>query len=228
MLFPYEDPRWFHLMGSSLHPGGKPLSRRLLSLCAFPGGAKILDFGCGPGATLQLLRQEGADALGVDCSESMLARASRHGPVLKGNLRAVPLEDDSLDGGICECVLSQQSRPGEILREVRRLLKAECLFGMTDLFARTAPPSGGGSSSQFQETGDLHPCAQGALPRKEMEELFLQEGFELLHFEDHSRLLREYAARLVWEGLLELSHGSCGGSPKGYGLWIWRKRREFS
>lgn len=227
MLFPYEDPRWFHLMGSSLHPGGEPLSRRLLSLCAFPRGAKILDFGCGPGATLQLLRQEGAEALGVDCSESMLARASRHGPVLKGNLRAVPLEDDSLEGGICECVLSQQPRPEKILREVRRLLKAEALFGMTDLFARNAPPSCGGSS-ESKETRDLYPCTQGALPRKEMEELFLKEGFELLHFEDHSRLLREYAARLVWEGLLELSHESCGGSPKGYGLWIWRKRREFS
>ncbi len=222
MLFPYEDPRWFDLMGSSLHPGGEPLSLRLLSLCAFPRGAKILDFGCGPGATLKLLRQEGADALGVDCSESMLARASQHGPVLKGDLRAVPLEDDSLEGGICECVLSQQPRPGEILREVRRLLKAEALFGMTDLFARNSPPSVGGSS-ESEETRNLHPCAQGTLLREEMEELFLNEGFELLHFEDHSRLLREYAARLVWEGFLELSSGSCGPSPRGYGLWIWRK-----
>ena len=221
MLFPYEHPRWFEVMGPSLHPGGEALSLRLLSLCAFPQGAKVLDLGCGPGATLGLLLQGEADALGLDRSESMLARASRHGPVLRGDIGAIPLEDGSLEGGICECVLSQQPRPTNVLREIRRVLREKALFGITDLFARKPPPPGENNSPEH--TGEQGPCAQGALLREEMEELFLKEGFKLLLFEDHSRLLREYVARLVWEGLLELSHGGCGCSPRGYGLWIWIK-----
>ncbi len=221
MLFPYEHPRWFQVMSPFLHPGGEALSLRLLSLCAFPGGAKILDLGCGPGGTLGLLRAQGAHALGLDRSESMLARASLHGPVLAGNLEAIPLEENSLEGGVCECVLSQQPRPAEVLREVRRVLQEKSLFGLNDLFAREPGSSGNDNAPESAE--GPRPCSQGALLRKEMEALFLEEGFELLHFEDHSRLLREYAARLVWEGFIESPGRNCLCRPLGYGLWIWRK-----
>ena len=42
-------------MGEALHPGGEALSRRLIRLCDFPPGARILDAGCGMGAALGLL-----------------------------------------------------------------------------------------------------------------------------------------------------------------------------
>ncbi len=222
MHFPYEHPRWKEVMGSFLHPGGKELSRRLLALCAFPRGARILDLGCGLGATLQLLREQGTDAVGLDRSSKMLEEASRHGPVLSGELQAVPLENASLDGAICECVLSQQPRAFPAVQEMYRILKPQGLLGMTDLFAR--------HEQSFPKTpcteDTLYSCSEGALFRQDLEELFRKEGFFLRCFEDHSRLLREYAARLVWEELLESPFRDCSCKALGYGLWVWQKK-EF-
>ncbi|HOO62491.1 MAG TPA: methyltransferase domain-containing protein [Synergistaceae bacterium] len=221
MLFPYEHPRWKEVMGAFIHPGGEELSLRLLSLCDFPRGARILDLGCGAGGTLGLLRRQGANPLGVDRSESMLEQASLRGRVMPGEAEKLPLEDAILDGGICECVLSQQSEPLRVIREVKRVLKEGSLFGVTDLFSLSNHE---GKTSYGERKQNALSCVQGAPSRKEMEHIFTDQDFVLLHFEDHSRFLREYAARLVWEGLLEGPGKTCFSKPLGYGLWIWEKR----
>ena len=75
MSLPYEHPLWPSVMGQCLHPGGEALSRRLLALCAFPSGARVLDAGCGPGVTLGLLKESGLDAVGLDRDERMVGQA---------------------------------------------------------------------------------------------------------------------------------------------------------
>jgi len=75
-------------------------------------GDSALDFGCGTGLSLGLLRravgQEGR-ILGVDASPDMLARArrliARHGwtniRLVEGNAEGVTLDRDSLDAALC-------------------------------------------------------------------------------------------------------------------------------
>lgn len=55
-------------------------------------GKKALDFGCGAGRSTRFLRELGFDAMGVDISEPMLARARERDP--EGEYRLVP------DGGL--------------------------------------------------------------------------------------------------------------------------------
>ena len=213
MPLPYEHPLWPSVMGPCLHPGGEALSRRLLALCAFPAGARVLDAGCGPGATLGLLKESGLDAVGVDREERMLGQASLRGPAARGELEALPFGDESFDGAVCECVLSQQNRLSGVLAEIARVLKPAGVLGVTDLYALE------GDNTARCGPGS---CRDGAVPAAEMERAFLDHDLQPRFFEDHRKALRECAARLVWAGILE---GDGAGSRRlGYGLWICRKR----
>ena len=213
MPLPYEHPLWPSVMGQCLHPGGEALSRRLVALCAFPAGARVLDAGCGPGVTLGLLRESGLDATGIDRDEKMLRQAGLRGPAARGELEALPFEDESFDGAVCECVLSQQNPLSGALAEIARVLKPGGVLGVTDLYALegcSSPPCGTGS------------CRDGAVPAADMERAFLDPGPQPRLFADHRETLRECAARLVGAGSLE---GEGAGSRRlGYGLWICRKR----
>jgi 2-polyprenyl-3-methyl-5-hydroxy-6-metoxy-1,4-benzoquinol methylase len=94
------------ITGPTLRPGGLDLTKRALNFCAFPKGAKIIDAGCGPGATLKLLSDMGFEALGVDKSPKFIKEAQKNGTVLEGYLESLPLNDSSVDGLLCDCVLN--------------------------------------------------------------------------------------------------------------------------
>lgn len=68
-------------------------------------GRKALDFGCGTGRSTRFLRELGFDAVGVDISAHMLARARERDP--QGEYRLVPDGDlGSLAPGTYDLVLS--------------------------------------------------------------------------------------------------------------------------
>ncbi|WP_026368446.1 DVU_1556 family methyltransferase [Aminiphilus circumscriptus] len=212
MSLPYEHPLWRTVMGEAMHPGGRALSLRLLGLCGFSSGTAVLDAGCGGGATLELLQAQGVRAVGLDRSAALLSRAAAKGPVVEGNLRHIPFGEETFEGVICECVLSLQKSLFPVLGEIARVLRRGGRFGVTDLFRRSGQPCGGEGES----------CAQGARSRKELETALSEHGFALLLFEDHSALLRECTARLVWEGILEPPRQPC--RSLGYGLWVFLRK----
>lgn len=212
MSLPYEHPKWRQVMGEALHPGGETLSRRLIRLCDFPPGAHILDAGCGMGATLGLLVEEGFDALGLDRSDDLLAEAERRGQVVKADLCQMPFEDGSFDGAICECVLSQQKELSPALSELARVLKEGGILGVTDIFAL---------NRSYDRQGWDGSCASGARSVLEMNEAFRIHGFEAFFFEAYPRLLRECTAQLVWAGVIEAPLNMCCNLS--YGLWLCQK-----
>jgi SAM-dependent methyltransferase len=68
-------------------------------------GRKALDFGCGAGRSTRFLRELGFDAVGVDISEPMLAKARERDP--SGNYTLVPDGDlGVLSAGAYDLVLS--------------------------------------------------------------------------------------------------------------------------
>ncbi|MDL2279689.1 class I SAM-dependent methyltransferase [Desulfovibrio sp. OttesenSCG-928-G11] len=66
------------LTGGCLHPGGLSLTRRALEAAAFAPGSRLLDLGCGGGASLGLLASLGFAAVGLDFCPSQ-ARAALSG-----------------------------------------------------------------------------------------------------------------------------------------------------
>ncbi len=189
-LAPYEREDVRRATGETLRPGGMVLTERALDLCRFPAGSRVLDLGCGTGATLARLRQCGLAALGLDVSAPLLELAkARRAPLVSGQAAALPLAGDSLDGVFCECVLSAAGQPEATLAEVHRVLRPGGLFVLTDLYLRPGPTALPTSRG----------CAGGAVHRDILLDRLVRQGLTPLRFEDHTRLLSELTCRLVFE-----------------------------
>lgn len=84
---------------------------------------KILDAGCGPGAALIYLSQFG-EVIGVDISEEALQFAKKRGKVKKGDVSALPFEDETFDVVVCLDVLYHKwINVKKALLEMKRVLK---------------------------------------------------------------------------------------------------------
>ena len=74
----YEQAELHAITGGTLRPGGKELTRELLEFCRFLPGGAVLDIGCGPGHSLQMMAEVfGLQPTGLDPSPSMLAKAAQ-------------------------------------------------------------------------------------------------------------------------------------------------------
>src|SRR5690349_4327572 len=81
----------------------KPLDRQLLERFAeqVAGKGRVADLGTGPGQIARYLYDHGVDAFGIDLSPAMVELARREHPGIEfqqGDMRALPLPDDSLAG----------------------------------------------------------------------------------------------------------------------------------
>lgn len=176
--------------GDTLRPGGLELTEYLLGFGDFHDGSRILDAGCGMGATLQYLHAtRSVAAVGVDSSAAMLAAARRHTPessLVCAALEKLPFGEASFDGVICECVLSQTSARA-VLAEFQRVLASDGLLLLTDLYRRGDRP---------HHSGEQTPGTR--LATKEQIETMLEEaGFIIEQWQDRTRDLQNLAIRLI-------------------------------
>lgn len=202
----HETPELRQAAGETLRPGGLELTRRALAICGLAPGARVLDIGCGLGASAAFLAGQGLTALGLDHAAAKLAEARSLHPglsLLQAEAQDPPLATASLDAVFCECVLSLCPRPDAVLAACRRMLKPGGWLVLSDLYLRRpelAPPSAGGPGGG---------CLSGAQGKGAVLDLVAGAGLELSLWEDHSRLLHQLAARLVF---------TCGSLA---GLWAW-------
>jgi ubiquinone/menaquinone biosynthesis C-methylase UbiE len=98
------------------------LTRQALAVQA---GERVLDIGSGPGLLAAELADEGAEVLGVDPSESMLAMARRRGTARfeRGDALSLPVADDSFDAAVSTQVLEYVEDVAGALREAHRALR---------------------------------------------------------------------------------------------------------
>lgn len=151
---------------------------------------------------------------GIDPSSVLIAEGMRRDPTLcfvKGRAENLPFYAGSIDGILCECVLSLVSEPMVALKEFCRVLRCAGLLILTDIYARR--PEGIPALLGVSLDG----CIRGAVAAEEVKSRVKESGFTILLFEDHSNLLREMAARLVIAyGSLEAFWGkACGNGDCG-------------
>jgi ubiquinone/menaquinone biosynthesis C-methylase UbiE len=98
------------------------LTRQALAVRA---GERVLDIGSGPGLLAAELADEGAEVLGVDPSESMLAMARRRGTARfeRGDALSLPVADDSFDAAVSTQVLEYVEDVAGALHEAHRALR---------------------------------------------------------------------------------------------------------
>ena len=192
----YEQGKLEPFTGETLRPGGFGLTRKAIAICHFPPKAKILDIGCGTGATVHCLRQEyGFEAIGVDPSETMLQKAKARPvplPLLRGSGENLPFPDQEFDGILMECTFSVMENHKQVLRESSRVLKNQGKLIISDFYYRRRP---------------------GVLTKLYYEKILDENGFRLEFWEDNSQLLvqlmvdnifqgRNNTAEVLWQSML--------------------------
>lgn len=186
----YDDQRLRMAFGEHIKPGGAELTRQALELFPFPEGGRMADLGCGTGATLKLLIEQGFETVGLDISPILLAEAANHGPVVEGDFHCLPWPDHYLDGIFCECSLSLAKNPRQVLLECARVLKRGGGLVISDLLRKGKAGPG--------RTTEILNCAPGSMTTDELSTLLIMAGFSLRHQFNQDKALNELAARLVW------------------------------
>lgn len=186
-------------VGCVLHPGGFALTSRAIELCSLAAGARVLDVGCGTGASVAYLRRVfGLAAVGVDHSRAALARGRAQGlnvPISQGSGECLPIASGSVDVVLAECSCSVLARRGEALTEFRRVLAPDGRLVISDLYARDPVASCASPRPALA-------CLSGLMTREELAVELELHGFSLTAWEDHSRALKEFMIRAI------LEHGS--------------------
>lgn len=188
------------------------LTDKILSY--IPDGACILDVGCGDAEFLQTLSGKRYTLLGVD---PMIEESASNDILLKkGSAEAIPVPDDHADIILMQCVFSLCNSEAAI-RELKRVLKDSGLLIITDLISGT-------------ESVDLHSEGLGKILTQEDMENEFSTAFELVAFSDEKKALVQMLIEAIFSD--EQLCISCREQAKlkelkaGYGLWIWKKKKE--
>jgi ubiquinone/menaquinone biosynthesis C-methylase UbiE len=102
----------------------RPYIERFVAM--LPGGARVLDVGCGPGVDTGSLALRGVHTVGLDIAAAMLLMAAPHsgGRVVQADQRRLPFADETFDGvwaNACLLHLAKRDLPGALL-EMQRVL----------------------------------------------------------------------------------------------------------
>lgn len=146
-------------------------------------GETVLDLGSGGGIDVLLSARRvapGGKAYGVDMTDEMLELARRNQreagvenvEFLKGTIESVPLQDDSVDVVISNCVINLSGDKGAVFKEASRVLKPGGRFAVSDVIAE--PKMDDATRLDMQQwTG----CVAGALTEAEFRAGLEKAGF---------------------------------------------------
>lgn len=203
------------LLGDSFHPGGPALTSRLSRALHVGPGNLVVDVASGPGTSaLQLARDTGCDVVGVDLAADSVARATRaaaqaglSGRVrfVQGDAEALPLDDESVDGALCECAMCTFPDKPMATRELARVLRSGARVAISDMTAvrEELPP-------ELTSMQAWVACIGDARPLEEIASLLEQGGLVVETTERHDHALgamldrvdaRLRTARLLSAGL---------------------------
>jgi arsenite methyltransferase len=196
----YEQDAIRCVTGETIRPGGLALTERALDFLSPPAGARVLDVGCGAGASVDYLSDgHGLVALGLDPSE-LLTRSGcqrRPGlPLLQGQGEHLPVADGEIDVILAKCSLSVMTDTDLALAEFRRVLRNGGVIVVSDVYVRN--PVLIPALRQLP----LACCLRGAASDQEIASRLQAHGFRILLWEDHSDVLTQLAARII------MAHGS--------------------
>lgn len=191
------------LLGESFHPGGAALTAELISALQVRAGETVVDVASGPGTSaLQLARTTGCEVIGVDLAPPPNPPDEPRVRFLRGDAEALPLDDRSVDGALCECALCTFPDKQQAVSELARVLRPGARLALSDMTAvpRRLP-------EQLTSLQAWVACIADARPLAEIAALLKQAGFAIERAEQRdsalSGLLDRVEARLQLAGMLQ-------------------------
>jgi SAM-dependent methyltransferase len=170
------------------------------ALAGLKPGETVLDIGSGGGldAFLSAARVgPSGKVIGVDMTPEMIARARRAAEkggytqveFRLGQAEELPVEDQTIDVVISNCVINLCEDKGKVFREAGRVLESGGRLEISDMVTDEPLPL-----SFSDEPGNWSGCVYGALTEREYVDLIKQAGFQDLQ-------LRRSQAALVAPGV---------------------------
>jgi arsenite methyltransferase len=165
-------------------------------------GETVLDLGSGAGADVLIsARRVGPTGrvIGLDMTDEMLALARANASAagvenvefVKGYIEEMPLEHDSVDVVISNCVINLSADKRQVLREAARVLRPGGRFAVSDVIADEDMDAATRADMQ-QWTG----CVAGALTRGEFEDALTAAGFADVEIRETHRV-HEHAGSAI-------------------------------
>jgi arsenite methyltransferase len=160
-----------------------------VALAGLRPGETVLDLGSGGGIdVLMSARRVGPTgfAYGLDMTDEMLALAEKNRresgldnvKFLKGTIEEIPLEDQSVDVVISNCVVNLSPDKARTLREAYRVLRPGGRLAIADIVADADLPN------DVRENLEAYAgCVAGALTFEEYRRLLADAGFEEVSLE---------------------------------------------
>ena len=154
-----------------------------VALASLRPGETVLDLGSGGGIDCFLAARRvgpGGRVIGVDMTEEMIRLAGENAAksglenveFRLGEIEHLPLEDNSVDAAISNCVINLSTDKEQVFREVYRVLKPGGRLMVSDIVLDAELPAKV-KSSVAAYTG----CIGGALPRAEYLAAMTRAGF---------------------------------------------------
>jgi ubiquinone/menaquinone biosynthesis C-methylase UbiE len=149
-------------------------------------GDTVLDLGSGAGNDAFVARSlvgEKGYIIGVDMTEAMIVKANENKQKLGyqnvefvlGEIEDLPLQENSIDVAVSNCVLNLVPNKYQAYSEVYRVLKPEGHFNMSDIVLRGELPKG-----ILEATEMYASCISGAMQKEDYLEAIKQAGFKNL------------------------------------------------
>jgi len=173
-----------------MRPGGIEITDRALAYCGLHPGARVLDVGCGLGATLRhIIAKHGVKGFGIDISTALLRYAHESdSEILFAQARgeSLPFANESLDVILAECTLSLMEAK-LILQECARTLKFSGSLVLSDIYSR--------NENGIEALRKLPPgtCLSTAMAQGQIIEKLECCGFRVSIWQDCSEKLKEFS-----------------------------------
>jgi arsenite methyltransferase len=166
-------------------------------------GETVLDLGSGAGADVLISARRVAPngtAIGLDMTDEMLelarANATRAGinnaEFVKGYIEEIPLDDQSVDVVISNCVINLAADKSRVLREAARVLRPGGRFAVSDVIADDDMDDATRADMQ-QWTG----CIAGALTRSQYKSALVAAGLVDVEIDETHRVHEHGGSAIV-------------------------------
>jgi SAM-dependent methyltransferase len=166
-------------------------------------GEVVLDLGSGAGADVLIsARRVGprGRAIGLDMTDEMLEVARRNAAeaevenvtFIKGYIEEMPLEDETVDVVISNCVINLSADKPRVIREAARVLRPGGRFAVSDVLAD--------EDMDEQTRADMAAwtgCVAGALTRREFEAALEQAGLIEVEIRETHRVHAHAGAAVI-------------------------------
>ena len=147
-------------------------------------GNTVVDLGSGAGNDAFVARALVGDSgkvIGVDMTEPMIEKARKNAAKLNfknvefrlGEIEAMPIEDNTADVVISNCVLNLVPNKEQAFREIYRILKPGGHFSISDVVLNRELPTG------LQKAAEMYAgCVSGASLKDEYLNIITKQGFK--------------------------------------------------